>query len=286
MYYLTHTGSIVSVQIPAGYTKIRVWGAQGGYIDNPNFGRGSYCEIIYKTSGNTTLYAYVGAKGTCSVNQINPPIYGGGSNKIGKDGFKSCTGGESTFVLLSNDINNPLIVSGAGGGSGMYKIENFGGYGGPAAGNGNEGTRYFGSGATNTTFGQGGYYPGTSSYQICSAENGQKFKGGNACATALGSSGGGGSGYFGGGGGADVAGGGGGSSFALSKFPNTLLNGNQEFLSPNGTKETGHFGDGVIVFEKYYINDGKCMTFFCNAMALQYMRSIILMVLVDLNINS
>ena len=98
--------------------------------------------------------------------------------------------------------------------------------------------------------GNGGKYDGINpnipiQYDPCQAENGEKFSGGNSCATALGSSGGGGGGYYGGGGGADLAGWGGGSGYISS-----LL-----IFGKTGT--SSHIGNGEIsIIPKF--NFGSC----------------------------
>ncbi|EAX92112.1 PE-PGRS protein, putative [Trichomonas vaginalis G3] len=161
----------------------------------------------------------------------------------------------STFITFENNISNIIIVSGSGGGSGYYAytdgtVESFGGYGGLIAGNG--AGSGFGTGATISSAGNGGFYPGTSASLSCLAENGEKLTGGNSCSTSEASAGGGGSGYFGGGGGADLGGGGGGSSFASDILENIkYLNGNENMTEPIGTTNIGHVGNGFVIIEHF-----------------------------------
>ena len=59
--------------------------------------------------------------------------------------------------------------------------------------------------------------------------------------------GGGGSGYYGGTGNTDIGGGSGGSGYVSSRLTSSrTYDGDSVFLSPSGTKETGHKGDGYI----------------------------------------
>ncbi|EAY00756.1 glycine-rich protein, putative [Trichomonas vaginalis G3] len=137
-----------------------------------------------------------------------------------------------------------------------------GGYGGKIAGNGEGSDGYFGMGATISSPGRGGKYPGNQNpyYPSCDAESGTFLKGGNACSTATVASGGGGSGYYGGGGGADQAAGGGGSSFASNFLKNVIFkNGNEEFIQPDGSTKIGHSGDGFVSIEKL-----SALTIQCN----------------------
>lgn len=143
---------------------------------------------------HTKLNVYVGQQGECSTSPITKIFFQGGGNSIGERNENSCTGGGATFITFDNNVSDVIIVSGSGGGA---KLSYNGGYGGKIAGNGYGLNNWFGTGATISSPGIGGRYPGGSNYSSCNAENGTFLTGGKACSTALASSGGGGSGYFG-----------------------------------------------------------------------------------------
>lgn len=170
----------------------------------------------------------------------------------------SCTGGESTFIIVNGQLSNILIAAGSGGGVGYWKgIENPGGYGGYIGQNGQDFNynTYHAGGGTQNKSGSGSHF--TDPAIICDSFSGDFLTGGNANGCAWASSGGGGGGYYGGGGGVDVGGGGGGSSFARSDLQNiTFFSGNETFESPSGTLEKGHAGDGLIIIQylSYYSN--------------------------------
>ncbi|EAX87637.1 loricrin, putative [Trichomonas vaginalis G3] len=231
-----------------------IWGAQGGSF-NPSAGLGAYSEAILKVDAQTTLYAYVGAKGKCGNENFTTEQFEGGKNKACKN-IPSCTGGSATFISTDPYGKHILLISGAGGGSGYYSSEFFGGVGGPYAGDAlgdathmepEDAKKVRGKGATSSRPGDGGIYVGTYGYNAINATIGKYLKGGDAECSAEGSAGGGGSGYFGGGGGADVAGGGGGSSYASPDLYNiVLLGGDKAFKSPQNQIVTGHSGNGYI----------------------------------------
>lgn len=273
MLSYSYTGQLKSVDLPNGTYRFSLWGAQGGFINSNLNGRGAYSEGLFDTKNNITIYLYVGKMGQCAAHTIeNNQPFSGGNNAV-VSSATSCTGGEATFISLSQRTSDVLIVSGAGGGSGIHAgNECSGGFGGPSASDGNgcsiqEKKNVTGKGARINYPGEGGHYAewrtNVSLYPSCDAESGKPFKGGNACSSATQAAGGGGSGYYGGGGGADVAGGGGGSSYASKRMTNViLLNGDRVFLSPQRSVETGHAGDGYITIslaDKDTINENKCI---------------------------
>ena len=105
-----------------------IWGAQGSSF-NSVAGHGAYSEAILKLDTQTTLYAYVGAKGKCGNENFTTEQYEGGKNKACKN-RQSCTGGSATFISSDPYGKQILLISGAGGGSGYYTSEFFGGVGG------------------------------------------------------------------------------------------------------------------------------------------------------------
>lgn len=266
---LDSPGVVRPIPLKNGTYKLRLWGAQGGCLVGNEGGRGAYSEGVIKIAKNETLYTYVGKQGICSSTDFTSAApYRGGNNKIGPNGHsQSCTGGEATFIFLHDNIEDLLIVAGAGGGSGFYNDQHFvGGYGGPNAGDGagndfplhSNGAKvnFTGKGARVAYPGKGGYYEqweDKDPWPPCYGTDGSRLRGGDACATSGGSSGGGGAGYFGGGGGADLAGGGGGSSYASPLLSSIILqNGDDIFSDPNKVAEKGHIGNGFIIIEEYY----------------------------------
>lgn len=270
---ISQVGEVVLKQLSNGTYKIMIWGSQGGYINNVSAGRGSYSEGILVVKKELNIYAYVGKKGSCQKSVLPTDTFNGGSNAIGTFREPGCTGGSLSMIYINNNPNNPLLVAGSGGGSGHYiSVEYSGGYGGPYAsdGFGNEFTEgkanVTGKGARVNSPGEGGRYYNwdmKGSYLPCNATSGSRYKGGDACTSAEGSSGGGGSGLLGGGGGADIAGGGGGSSFASNILRSViLLDGNTYFTSPTGEAEKGHAGDGFIRIKQ--IEEESVYEVYCN----------------------
>lgn len=251
----------VQFTLEAGKWLFRIWGSQGGILNNEDGCKGAYSEGIFISDSSVTLYYFVGSQGSCSSSKLLSSKFGGGSNSIGEHSDSSCTGGAATFISRDEAANKILLISGAGGGMGQAGTDSFlGGFGGPFAGD-SYGTAWGidatdvkkvrGKGATYSGPGDGGTYtPVLKGYTYGKASPGQYLKGGDANSTAWGSSGGGGSGYYGGGGGADLAGGGGGSSYASPELYNAiLLGGDRPFNSPFETVEKGHSGDGYIKIE-------------------------------------
>ncbi|EAX98575.1 hypothetical protein TVAG_429290 [Trichomonas vaginalis G3] len=256
-WIFTYKGYPQNTTLSPGRYKLRVWGAQGGFIDNSSSGLGSYTEGILKVSVSTKLSIYVGQQGQCSNPPIRNTFFQGGLNSIGPNENRiSCTGGGATFISSYYNLSDILIISGSGGGSGYWNIEYPGGYGGLIAGNGIGEIRnsyiFYGTGATNQNPGIGGRFPGQpNTCSSCVAKNGNFLQGGNACSSCCAATGGGGSGYYGGGGGADNAGGGGGSSYAKNILQNIIYkNGNENITEPDRTKREGHAGDGLISIEQ------------------------------------
>ncbi|EAY08486.1 PE-PGRS protein, putative [Trichomonas vaginalis G3] len=258
----------VQFQLTKGSWLFRLWGTQGGFLYNNNGGKGAYSEGLFITDYNITLYYHVGKMGSCANTVITTSTFDGGSNFIGRDNDRSCTGGSATFISRDENGEQLLLISGAGGGSGQYAAKNvefIGGFGGPFAGDGvgqafqieeSEAIKVRGKGATRIHPGDGGSHPGGTNDKYINrpalGKRGEYLKGGDADTGASGSSGGGGSGYFGGGGGADIGGGGGGSSYASPDLYNViLLGGDKAVDSPSATREVGHSNNGCIEIIKH-----------------------------------
>ena len=270
-----YTGAAQTFTIPAdGRYKLEVWGAQGGGTKtlggnntNPKYGgKGGYSKGTVELMAKTLLYVYVGGQGkednrsNSGVTQITTGGFNGGGNTVTQGAAGS--GGGGTDIRIERDsLYARVIVAGGGGGAGwesngfagggVYGIcyagtnttsakEKFSGAGGPTGG-GTRAISGYGNYDTITsgTFGLGGIGVGNSS-----------------------GSGGGGGGWYGGGGSGYSGGSGGGSGYiytesTASNYPSgCFLNssyyltdadtvaGNNSFMSPTGTSETGHSGHG------------------------------------------
>lgn len=156
-----------------------------------------------------------------------------------------------------------LLVSGGGGGSAFYKYQDSltanywyhgnGGYGGgnTASGNYNNQSSMGSKNATGGTQSSGGSGKNASG----NIPNGVFGQGGTLTPETWWQGGGGGGGWYGGGG-SSLQGGGGGSGHVndAALITGATIGGNQSFMSPNGTMETGHTGDGYARIT--YIPDG------------------------------
>lgn len=238
-YSYDYTGNYQIFTVPIdGTYKVELWGASAGYTGGN--GKGGYVSgEIYLFEGQV-FYVYVGQ----SSNIQNGETFNAGiANSSGYPG-----GGATDIRLVSgnwkdmNSLKSRIIVA-AGGGAGSV----FGAHGGGLTGL-KAGTA---TGGTQTTPGineSTSYF--SSSFGI----------GGGGC--------GGGGGYYGGGGATCANGGAGGSAFISGhtgcnaitqagthtaqtvhysgyKFSNTVMKaGNEAFVSPTGTSETGHVGNG------------------------------------------
>lgn len=250
-----YSGRSISLTLPGGRYQLECWGAQGGYRSSSTYGgKGGYSsgELLREKGKETTCYLQVGASG-------NSGGYNGGGTRTTYKGG----GGATDIRLLQDSLYARVIVAGGGGSDGASNKA--GGYGGGTAGQSR--TDNYGSGGgggTQTGGGSGG-----------SNNSGTFGQGGEGLYRSSGYGGAGGGGWYGGGGaypdssGDDDRGGGGGSGFVwtgLNKPSGYLLtdddqltnastiDGATSFLSPTGTSETGHTGDGyarIIVLEVF-----------------------------------
>ena len=264
-----YSGSMKSVILPKGQYQLECWGAQGGNGTNNTSqpgGKGGYSKGIITLNKKTNLYLYTGGQG------LNGTTYNsnGATTAGGFNGGGSATsinsrgsGGGGTDIRIAVDslYARVLVAGGGSGSSGYTLLAGFagGGISGKTYNNQDSssgGSRYGGGGsqtqggaantdysnyATAGSFGQGGNYNSGSN-------------------TYYGSGGGG--GWYGGGGAIGVGGGGSGymyTSSSASYYPSgcllnssyyltnaTILAGNAAFISPTGTSETGHAGNGYI----------------------------------------
>ena len=238
---IEYSGTYSVVKLGAGSYKFELWGASGGG-DFSHAGKGGYstCKVHIKTP--TTYYMYVGGQGSESTTEnASGGFNGGGKGYLGsREKAKNCGGGGSTDIRTSESYNDVIVVAGGGGG-GHARSDGIGGYGGgKTGGNGTSPvvSQYPGTGGTQTSGGSYGYYE--------SVHGPVGSKGTGAYANGLSySSSGSGSGYFGGGSSYESTGAGG-SGFISNSVSGSMKSGNQCFLSPNGTNEDGHYGNGYI----------------------------------------
>lgn len=255
-----YTGAVQSITLPKGTYKLECWGAQGGNRSQDSAsatvtgsGLGGYSIGTLTLTQLTTCYIYVGGQGGMSSSTGNVKVEGGfnggGFASHESTGEPGNGGGGATDVRIAQDsLYARIIVAGGGGGSG--EDNETGGYGGGetgGAGSGNTsltqasqtsgGTNSFGFGLGGNTYnggaGGGGWYGGASRYSVSSYSTGSDSEGG-----------GGGSGYVY-------------TSSTAKNYPSgCLLNssyyltdaqtiaGNTSFISPSGSSETGHSGNG------------------------------------------
>lgn len=255
-----YTGAVQSITLPKGIYTLECWGAQGGNRSQDSAsatvtgsGLGGYSIGTLTLTQLTTCYIYVGGQGGMSSSTGNVKVEGGfnggGFASHESTGEPGNGGGGATDVRITQDsLYARIIVAGGGGGSG--EDNETGGYGGGetgGAGSGNTsltqasqtsgGTNSFGFGLGGNTYnggaGGGGWYGGASRYSVSSYSTGSDSEGG-----------GGGSGYVY-------------TSSTAKNYPSgCLLNssyyltdaqtiaGNTSFISPSGSSETGHSGNG------------------------------------------
>ena len=255
-----YTGAVQSITLPKGIYTLECWGAQGGNRSQDSAsatvtgsGLGGYSIGTLTLTQLTTCYIYVGGQGGMSSSTGNVKVEGGfnggGFASHESTGEPGNGGGGATDVRIAQDsLYARVIVAGGGGGSG--EDNETGGYGGGetgGAGSGNTsltqasqtsgGTNSFGFGLGGNTYnggaGGGGWYGGASRYSVSSYSTGSDSEGG-----------GGGSGYVY-------------TSSTAKNYPSgCLLNssyyltdaqtiaGKNSFVSPTGSSETGHSGNG------------------------------------------
>lgn len=260
-----YSGSAKSITLPKGQYKLECWGAQGGYRNSFIYGgNGGYSAGILNLVQKTIIYLYAGGAG-------NTGGTAGGFNGGGRRSSYNGGGGGTDIRIGSNSLYARVIVAGGGGSDGAGNKNGM--YGGGTTG-----------GSTTQSHGTGGY-GGTqtgvsnSSWQTTSQSTSTTAEdnayagfgfGGNGISSGGGYAGAGGGGWYGGSGSYpdgsddDDRGGGGGSGYmytssSASYYPSgclldsshyltnaTILAGNATFVSPTGTSETGHTGNGYI----------------------------------------
>lgn len=241
-----YTGAVQSITLPKGTYKLECWGAQGGNGCTDNSytgGKGGYSIGTISLNTKIILYIYVGGRGVSSEASGSGAIRAGGFNGggSGRDWSSTNHGGSggagATDIRINQDsFYARVIVAGGGGGA---SDDGNGGSGGGVSG-------------ISTVASAGG-----------TATSGSGFGQAAASSYTSGECGGGGGGWYGGyGGGSENIPGGGGSGYVYisstaSNYPSgCLLNssyylsdaktiaGNNSFISPTGSSETGHSGNG------------------------------------------
>lgn len=148
-----YTGSVQEVTLPKGRYKLQCWGAQGGtsYGASSAVGsKGGYSEGVITLTETTTLYVFVGGKGSrgSTTSLVNGGWNGGGAsvgftsyNSGGTygDSYPACGGGATDIATVTSSMGysngrtnrstasllSRIIVAGGGaGGSYRYTREN------------------------------------------------------------------------------------------------------------------------------------------------------------------
>lgn len=249
-----YTGAVQSITLPKGTYKLECWGAQGGYsssnsgIEVGMGGKGGYSVGTITLNQKTPIYIYAGGVGSISGNgKADGGFPNGGSSWASSTSEGAGGGGGSSDIRIGTDsLHARVIVAGGGGGGG--EDNETGGYGGGetggTSGSGTPGSQtapsgYFGIGGHTSYDGGGG---GGGWYGACPAGGQTTPATSNSGYDTSGSPGG--SGYVY-------------TSSTAKNYPNgCLVNsthyltnaktiaGNNSFISPTGSSETGHSGNG------------------------------------------
>lgn len=114
-----YTGAVQSVELPKGRYKLQCWGAQGGtsYGSSSGVGsKGGYSEGVLTLTQTTTLYIFVGGKGSrgSSTSLVNGGWNGGGAsvgytsyNSGGTNGYSypACGGGATDISTVTSSMS-------------------------------------------------------------------------------------------------------------------------------------------------------------------------------------
>lgn len=249
-----YTGAVQNITLPKGTYKLECWGAQGGYsssnsgIEVGMGGKGGYSVGTITLNQKTPIYIYAGGVGSISGNgKADGGFPNGGSSWASNTSEGAGGGGGSSDIRIGTDsLHARVIVAGGGGGGG--EDNETGGYGGGetggTSGSGTPGSQtapsgYFGIGGHTSYDGGGG---GGGWYGACPAGGQTTPATSNSGDDTSGSPGG--SGYVY-------------TSSTAKNYPNgCLVNsthyltnaktiaGNNSFISPTGSSETGHSGNG------------------------------------------
>ena len=138
----------------SGYYRLQVWGAQGGYVSNPNNGgKGGYAEGIIHLDKGESISVYVGGSG--NTGGLDGGWNGGGAG-IGFNGG----GGATDIRVEGNTLYHRILVAGGGGSGSRYDEFGAGAGGGVTgingAGSGGEPGTQTAPGSDGAGFGYGG----------------------------------------------------------------------------------------------------------------------------------
>lgn len=274
----------IHIDLLPGYYFFELWGAQGGtgctdekIISNFYGGRGAYVSGKMKILEETSLYLFIGGKGSDVIDcktksQALGGYNGGGLGGWDNDDDNSGAGGGATDIRLSkNDITSRIIVAAGGSGS---AYNSFGAPGGDITGyktiayssrsfepsNTNQTAGHsLGKGADSKFYGYtpesgggGGYYGGNlgnstmsiphlgTTYGTVSSSGSSYISGHPLCDSV------------------DSSGKNTGNPIHYSNLyfeEPVIMNGNTNFRDPYGKYEIGHIGNGAIrisTLESYY----------------------------------
>lgn len=261
----TYTRQFKTITLPSGSYKLECWGAQGGDTSSHYGGKGGYSTGKLTLTKEASLFLYVGGQGEiASDGQVNGGFNGGGAALADSSSRTPCSGGGASDIRIDVDSLHARVII-AGGGGGAYRRSTLradGGNGGGLSGGDGESTwwgKNQGGVGGNQTSGGTSYNQSESNPSIGVLSN---FGIGGEVSSQAEFSGGGGGWY--GGGFAYRAGAGGGSGFVYTSsnyqnYPSGCLlssasylesaetnGGDSSFLSPSGSQEQGHSGNGYI----------------------------------------
>lgn len=115
IFNFDYTGTVQEITLPKGRYQLECWGAQGGtsYTGNATGSKGGYSKGILALNKETTLYAFVGGKGSNGTGQtsmINGGWNGGGAS-VGKSiyseatSYPACGGGSTDFATVTSSMS-------------------------------------------------------------------------------------------------------------------------------------------------------------------------------------
>ena len=213
-----YTGTVQSIELPPGKYKLQCWGAQGGtsYGNKKGIGsNGGYSEGVLTLTETTTLYVFVGGKGSngSDTNLVNGGWNGGGasvghlsyynySQEIEADLYPACGGGATDICTVTSSMNYSNGRTNRSNSSLLSRIIVAGGGAGGAEGNyytanGNLVTKYSDQSQQGGGTNGKGRYPGTQS--SAGTGGGFGYGGNQENNNCLYCSGGAGGGWYGGG---------------------------------------------------------------------------------------
>ena len=119
VFNFAYTGSVQQITLPKGKYKLQCWGAQGGtsYVSSSGSGsKGGYSEGVLTLTKTTTLYVFVGGKGSrgSTTSLVNGGWNGGGAS-VGYSSYSSgntygisypaCGGGATDISTVTSSMS-------------------------------------------------------------------------------------------------------------------------------------------------------------------------------------